>query len=1122
MNKKLRKLIRSPRLFFSDFWLKRAARSRPAALVAVDSRPAAGHAQYSVVSAVYNVGRYLEEYFDSLVNQKLDFKRHLQLVLVDDGSTDDSAAIIQRWQARFPDNIVYVHKENGGQASARNLGLEHACREWVTFIDPDDFVDRNYFLELDRFVERHRKSNLQMVACNLIFYFDETRQFKDTHPLKYKYAAGDKVFPCDNLERHIQLPVHSAIFRRSLLAEYGIAFDDRVKPNFEDGLFIAQYLAVIDSGSVGFAPRAKYYYRKRGDGTSTLDTAWAHPGRLTAVFEHGYLGAFEAHLLNRGNVPRHIQRTVLYDILWIVKYYMGSRKHSRTVPADVRDRAWATLRRIFAYIDVETIFSFELAGCWFLHKAGMLAAFKDTETPVQFAYIEKFDAVKQQVLIRAFTRSDDPLVCLRIDGEEMVPDVVKHRSITMLEHHFVWEHRYWVHIPAQARALTAMIDGKPANVTLGGKSAASISADAIRAHFGARSRRTALARRYRGAWLLMDRRTQADDNAEHLYRHLMRTHPERNSYFVLDRDAADWDRLAAEGFRLLAFDSPEHHLAARCASKLISSHMNAYISDFLDSDKRPPYHLVFLQHGITQSDLSDWLNAKRIDCMITATPLEYDAITGPGTWALTTKEVVLTGFPRHDVLIRGSRSGAAPRDLVVMPTWRHHLLPQAADGSIDPVLGDALLESEYIACWMDLLQFDALKALAQAHGLRLVFFPHANLAPFVARLPIPAHVTIASHASGSIQDVFRRTRVLVTDYSSVAYEVAMLGRPTVYYQFDREAYFSGAHTTAPGHFAFERDGFGPVVESLEGVLAGCRELLQPDSDALRVARERIALTFPAPDTTACERVTAAIEALDAPRPADFLAVDVLADFARRASECGDAELAVTRHVRLAAVRALDEAETTRWAQALDACCAQWLQAATPSAANAQRAMEALGEWMRMPGAEDHPLTSSLLAHLLKVAATHGEARTLLELHRHRLGNDPRATFSLARLLCADARFGEAWALLNSRHAPPPATAAECRLRADLAAAQGLWPQAAEAILQMRVRFPSEAPKDALECAVAMTRMGLDNTVQPAPVHTLRHAKAEARELLPPTPRRLRGFDSAPDCMPASPVVLEEA
>ena len=96
---------------------------------------------FSVISAVYNVEKYLDDYLESMIGQTIK-KSNLQLVLVDDGSTDGTAAKIADWMSRYPDLIRYVRKENGGQASARNVGLDHATGDWITFIDPDDFVSR--------------------------------------------------------------------------------------------------------------------------------------------------------------------------------------------------------------------------------------------------------------------------------------------------------------------------------------------------------------------------------------------------------------------------------------------------------------------------------------------------------------------------------------------------------------------------------------------------------------------------------------------------------------------------------------------------------------------------------------------------------------------------------------------------------------------------------------------------------------------------------------------------------------------------------------------------------------------------------------------------------------------
>ncbi|WP_219827902.1 glycosyltransferase family A protein [Avibacterium endocarditidis] len=121
-----------------------------------------GNNYYTIVSAVYNVEKYLDDYFNSIVKQSLSFKKHIQIILVDDGSTDNSAQIIKKWQARFPKNIHYFYKENGGQASARNLGLEYVQTEWVVFTDPDDYLHPDYFKSVDYHLTKKR---LSYYAC---------------------------------------------------------------------------------------------------------------------------------------------------------------------------------------------------------------------------------------------------------------------------------------------------------------------------------------------------------------------------------------------------------------------------------------------------------------------------------------------------------------------------------------------------------------------------------------------------------------------------------------------------------------------------------------------------------------------------------------------------------------------------------------------------------------------------------------------------------------------------------------------------------------------------------------------------------------------------------------------
>ena len=81
---------------------------------------------YAVVSACFNVEEYIDCFIKSLLCQTLDFKNNIQVVLVDDGSTDSTWEKLLYWQRKYPKNILTLHKQNGGQGSARNFGLPYA------------------------------------------------------------------------------------------------------------------------------------------------------------------------------------------------------------------------------------------------------------------------------------------------------------------------------------------------------------------------------------------------------------------------------------------------------------------------------------------------------------------------------------------------------------------------------------------------------------------------------------------------------------------------------------------------------------------------------------------------------------------------------------------------------------------------------------------------------------------------------------------------------------------------------------------------------------------------------------------------------------------------------------
>ena len=137
----------------------------------------------SVIVPFYNSENYLDKCIASLVHQTLS---EIEIILVNDGSTDSSLSIAQNYQSRYPDHVVIISKPNGGQGSARNLGIINATAPYIGFLDSDDAADTDAFRLL---YETAVSSGADMVECNYHYInaqnntplkaYGYLRQFKD-------------------------------------------------------------------------------------------------------------------------------------------------------------------------------------------------------------------------------------------------------------------------------------------------------------------------------------------------------------------------------------------------------------------------------------------------------------------------------------------------------------------------------------------------------------------------------------------------------------------------------------------------------------------------------------------------------------------------------------------------------------------------------------------------------------------------------------------------------------------------------------------------------------------------------------------------------------------------------
>ncbi len=835
-----------------------------------------GYQKYIIISAVYNVEKYLKAYFNSFIHQRLDFENNILLILVDDGSTDTSASIIKKYQSKYPKNIIYLHKENGGQASARNLGLEylkeyfkeHLNLEtkpnlnletnenenlktpaneflnanlsdfWVNFTDPDDFLDRSCLYEVDKFVKQNQSENLAMIACSLIFYIEKFKIYKDNHSLNFKFKKTQMCLN-SNLNDFIQLSFSSVFLPLQSVLEKNIKFDENLKPNFEDAKFVNEYLLENLNAKSAFLKTARYFYRKRADKSSTLDNK--KEAELKQVLKLGYLFVLLHAQKKCVKIPAFIQNVVIYDLFWVIKDIINQNKfafHSK----EERAEFFRLFDEIFALIDEELILNFNIAKMHFFYKVGILNCFKKSFAPFLNAFIEEFDDKNEQILISYFTPFEKNTQSVKIDGKELSVKFEKTLKHSFLERTFCYEKRFWINLAKDANRLEIFINGAKSKIYFEEKELENL------AQIHKKMQKLKIQRaKNKDLWILADAAFRADDNAEHLYRYIAKNHPKQNIAFILQKSSKDYARLEKEGFKLSDPKSFKFKYLLHKADKIISSHIDKYIFNAFGGETLRTKDFIFLQHGVTKDDLSSWLNKRKIDCFITSTKREFESITKDyNAYKFSTKEMALTGLARHDALLRTNQTHS--KQILIMPTWRQYL--GAGIRNFRRKRNENFTQSKYYICWKSLLNSEFLKELCQKYKYELVFNPHPHIEIYTENFKLNSFIKFGNEIP--LQELFAKSALLITDYSSVAFEMAYLGKAVLYYQFDKEEFF--ANHLNPGYFSYEKDGFGPVCYTEEALLQALELALKNECEPKEPYKTRLENSFEFKDGKCCERI----------------------------------------------------------------------------------------------------------------------------------------------------------------------------------------------------------------------------------------------------------------------------
>ncbi|WP_078652717.1 bifunctional glycosyltransferase/CDP-glycerol:glycerophosphate glycerophosphotransferase [Streptomyces sp. NRRL F-525] len=911
-----------------------------------------GPFELAVVVPCYNVAKYLDDCLASLAAQR-GFAT-VQVILVNDGSTDETPQMLERFAGYYA-NVTVVHQRNGGLGNARNTGLDQVRAPYVTFLDSDDILGED---ALATMAEAAYRDGSEVVMGDLVNFPD-----RPYGPWKDYFGDGDRLVT-DFAEIPDMIFSGSAcnkLFSTALLRRLGLRFGEGV--HFEDAWLTLP--AMLRANSIGLVDRPVYWYRGRPDGSSIMDSLWSKPANYR---DHLRLNHFLLDLSaeERPEIRRMFQR-------YATRTYKGFLCNARNVMGRSQlAEMFPDIHRHYAQIPDDVITEFVTSPAQQLDhyaaRTGNFPLFCDPEPALAAAppivdvdddgFYRTFPGgtrpssaarVKDpNVVVESVRTRDDVLVlegCMAFPGLDLsgpmgnrlelvyqVRDTKITVPLTQVYRRDLFNARgerdlyagWYAELPAaqlaesgfgvgdfrlrvhradgtrhrnvimKARLALHRLKGPgkvgrhPYMLTIGAQDALHLRL--VAAGRFARARHTMwragrelriLRTRNPGwrmrlaywltypflngkeIWLIGERSDTAQDNSYHFFKWIRENRKRRKAYYVIDASSADHAKIAPYG-NVLKLGSFKHRTYLLHATKLIGSYdSESYLVPegykkalFLHRfGELVKYQRVFLQHGVTYNDVTSGADQRiaSYDLLVTAGRQERDFMALEAGYGDRAQPV---GFPRFDALKREPRD--KPR-ILLMPTWRQWIVTASYKKSAGPAK-TSFTQSEYYRFYKTLLSDPRLGRALDHFGVDLEFFPHYEIRPYLHTFQFSSpSIQVADPHTRNVQQAMKECSLMVTDYSSVFFDVAYMGIPLVYVPFDEEDFY-GRHYKR-GYFNLTEDGFGPVCRTVEQAVDEIIAAVRRDFTVEPVHRDRVEEFFVHRGGGNCERVFEAIDAL---------------------------------------------------------------------------------------------------------------------------------------------------------------------------------------------------------------------------------------------------------------------
>ena len=836
--------------------------------------------EFSIIIPTHNSELGIKKTIDSLINQTLSFEKNIEIIIADSGSEDKTSRISNEYAQKYSNNIKYFQLDSTDIQNAKNAGVENATGKYISFLEPHDFYSEDTLKNILKFIKNNKDLDLITIP---IFYFKNNR--KERY-LNYKIKKSEKINLLEN-PQYCQLLGLSTFCKRDSIKNI------KFLNSHNDNITFFSEIA-INNPKLGICKNGTYF-------SNNLDEK-IRPSKEKAIdlteydnfIENNFDSLIEKCLTKFTRIPRFIQFNFVNHLRWLLSIEKTSDK------IDLNK-----LSAIIKLIDDEVLLNNKLLQnepkifSFLLKYNNELTEELKDELFLNTIFIDNYDIVENKLYILASTFNDSRDIDIYVNDEKIGKKELRfpQKDEYGLGHNYIKDYSIESVIPIDVNEEFKLefkqntrklhIDfSRPCNfsktvgyaktkhyisilkddaITIKKKTTlnwivqeAKALINLVKEHERGFEKAIPFRMAYmigypflknKRIWFFMDRPNESDDNGLALFKYAVKQDENIDKYFILDSKNKEFESITKIG-NVLPYKSLKHRYLGMFVENIITSHPdNEIIYPFWGGYPSLAGLLksstMFLQHGVLKDNISSWLNKSNmnISLFLVSSPREYESIFKfPYNYSKDTIQIL--GLPRYDTL----KNQKDKKQIIIMPSWRRDL---------DFKSKEYIKENEFFKRFNSLINNEKLIDNAKENNYEIIFRPHPKVYEFIDLFDENDYVKI-DYDKVKYQTLFNNGSLMITDYSSVAFDFAYLHKPVIYYQYGDDYHFN----IDESYFNYETMGFGEIVKTEEELVDLIIGYMENDCKIKDEYYNRINDFFIFHDTNNCKRVYDRINEID--------------------------------------------------------------------------------------------------------------------------------------------------------------------------------------------------------------------------------------------------------------------